>query len=261
MSAVPPLLSGSSYLDRGRGTGLPRVGVPPAALDPSRVGAWAVAAVCVSQGDRGEQDLHDGLGAWTEWEGAQIPDAINALAAEAAAAYPGGAAYSYAAQDALTARILIVEEGGVAFPQGSGIGAPGDDVTGKWSGILDGAGFEPGMYSWWNAVPCGLDRPLTAQDKGRGRSYLNRVIALHTELYAVIAVGSVAQNIVKATRTSSKVLTTRSPLRSSNAERERIRKTFVQARLDAYPSASTRADDVAATAAVDPKVTAAPVEA
>jgi DNA invertase Pin-like site-specific DNA recombinase len=57
-----------------------------------------------------------------------MPDAINALAAEAAAAYPAGAAYSYAAQDALAARILVVEEGGVAFPQGSGIGAPDDDV-------------------------------------------------------------------------------------------------------------------------------------
>ncbi len=149
-----------------------------------------------------------------------MPDAINALAAEAAAAYPAGAAYSYAAQDALTARILVVEEGGVAFPQGSGIGAPDEDVTGKWRGILDGAGFEAGMYSWWNAIPCGLDRPLTAQDKGRGHSYLNRAIALHTEL---------------ATRTRIKVLTTRSPLRSSNAERERIRETFVQARSDAYP--------------------------
>jgi len=76
-----------------------------------------------------------------------MPDAINALAAEAAAAYPGGAAYSYAAQDALTARILVVEEGGVAFPQGSGIGAPDDDMTGKWSGVMNGAGLEPGMYS------------------------------------------------------------------------------------------------------------------
>jgi len=94
----------------------------------------------VSQGDSGEQDLHDGLGAWTKWEGAQMPDALNALAAEAAAAYPGGAAYSYAAQDAPTVRILIVEEGGVAFPQGSGIGAPDDDMTGKWSGILTGPG-------------------------------------------------------------------------------------------------------------------------
>jgi len=32
-----------------------------------------------------------------------------------------------------------------------------------------------------------------------------------------------------------KVLTTRSPLRSSNDQRERIRATFVQARMDAYP--------------------------
>jgi hypothetical protein len=58
---------------------------------------------------------------------------------------------------------------------------------------------------------------------------------LHTELYVVIAVGAVAQDVVKASRTSIKVLTTRSPLRSSNAQRERIRATFVQARMDAYP--------------------------
>ena len=134
-----------------------------------------------------------------------MPNALNALAAEAAAAYPGGAAYSYAAQDALTARILVVEEGGVAFPQGSGIGAPDDDMTGQWSGILNGAGLEPGMYSWWNAIPCGLDRPLSAQDKGRGRGYLNRAIDLHKGLYVVIAVGAVAQDVVKASRTSIKV--------------------------------------------------------
>lgn len=162
-------------------------------------------------------------------------DVINALAAEAAAAYPGGAPYTYAAQDALTARILVVEEGGVAFPRGSSIGTPDDDVTGKWRGVLDDSGLEPGMYSWWNAIPCGLDRPLTAEDKGRGRRFLNRAIALHPELYVVVAVGSVAQEVVKATRTSIKVLTTRSPLRSSSAERERIRDTFAQARLNAYP--------------------------
>lgn len=164
-----------------------------------------------------------------------MSDLINALAAEAASAYPGGVAYTYAARDALTARILVVEEGGPAFPRGSGIGAPEDDVTGKWRGILDAAGFEPGMYSWWNAIPCGLDRPLTAEDKGRGRGYLARAIALHTELEVVIAVGAVAQEVIQATRTRGKVLTTRSPLRSSLAERERIRDTFIRARLDAYP--------------------------
>jgi len=196
----------------------------------------------VSQGASGEQDLHDGLGAWTEWEAAQMPDPLNALAAEAAAAYPGGAAYSYAAQDALTARILIVEEGGVAFPQGSGIGAPDDDMTGKWSGILNGTGFEPGMYSWWNAIPCGLDRPLSAQDKGRGRGYVNRAITLHKELYVVIAVGAVAQDVVKASRTSIKVLTTRSPLRSSNAQRERIAQPSVKREWTPTPWASTGTD-------------------
>jgi len=40
-----------------------------------------------------------------------------------------------------------------------------------------------------------------------------------------------------------KVLTTRSLLRSSNAQRERIRATFAQARKDAYPWASTGTDD------------------
>jgi len=45
----------------------------------------------------------------------------------------------------------------------------------------------------------------------------------------------VAQDVVKANRTSIKVLTTRSPLRSSNTQRERIRATFAQARMDAYP--------------------------
>ena len=70
-----------------------------------------------------------------------MTDAINHLAAEAAAAFPGGFAYSYAAQDAVTARILVVEEGGPAFPRGSDIGTPDDDITGKWSGILEGASF------------------------------------------------------------------------------------------------------------------------
>jgi len=64
---------------------------------------------------------------------------------------------------------------------------------------------------------------------------MNRAIALHKELYVVIAVGAVAQDVVKASRTSIKVLTTRSPLRSSNAQRERVRATFGQARMNAYP--------------------------
>jgi len=91
------------------------------------------------------------------------------------------------------------------------------------------------MYSWWNAITCGLDRPRSAQDKGRGHGYLNRAIDLHKALYVVIAVGTVAQDVVKASRTSIKVLTTRSPLRSSSAQRERIRAIFGQARMDAYP--------------------------
>lgn len=163
-----------------------------------------------------------------------MPDVINAPASEAAAAVPGGVAYTYAAQDALTARILIVEEGGLAFPRGVSIGAPNHD-PGKWRGILDGAGVEPGMYSWWNAIPCGLDRPITDKDKDKDKRTWNRAIALHSDLCVVIAVGSVAQEVVKAARISVKVLTTRSPTRSSNADRERIGDMFVQARLDAYP--------------------------
>ena len=164
-----------------------------------------------------------------------MPNVIDVLAAEAAATVPGGIAYTYAAQDALTARILVVEEGGLAFPRGSDIGAPDDDVPGKWSGILDGAGFEPGMYSWWNAIPYGLDRQPTAEDKGRGRKYLSRVIALHSDLVVVLAVGVVAQEVVKAANPSINVLTTRSPLRTSADQREEIRKTFERAKRDAYP--------------------------
>lgn len=164
-----------------------------------------------------------------------MSDVINSLAGQAATAFPGGVAYTYAAQDALSARILIVEEGGVAFPRGSNIGAPEHDPTGKWRGILEEAGVEPGMYSWWNAIPCGLDRPVTAVDKGKGRLYLNLAVALHPELYVVVAVGAVAQEIVNAARISVKALNARSPVRSGRAERERIRDTFFRARLEAYP--------------------------
>ena len=164
-----------------------------------------------------------------------MTDVINHLAVEAAAAFPGGVAYTYAAQDALTARILVVEEGGLAFPRGNDIGAPEDDVTGTWRGILEGAGVEPGMYSWWNAIPCGLDRQPTADDKARGRKYLKRVIALHPDLEVVVAVGLVAQEVVDAARPDVRVLKTRSPLRTSVAQREVIRATFERARLDGYP--------------------------
>ena len=164
-----------------------------------------------------------------------MSDAINTLAAQAATDYAGRHAYTYAAQDALAARILIVEEGGVAFPRGSDIGAPGVDPTGKWLGILEEAGVEAGMYSWWNAIPCGLDRPLTPADKAKGRSYLTRAIGLHRDLYVLMAVGSVTHEVVDGARIEVEVLKTRSPVRSSTADRERIRDTFVQARLDAYP--------------------------
>ena len=171
-----------------------------------------------------------------------MTDPINHLAAEAAAAFPGSSAYDYAAQDALTARILIVEEGGPAFPHGSNIGAPDDDVTGKWSGILEGAGLEPGMWSWWNAIPCGLDRTLTADDKARGRKYLSRAIALHPDLEVVVAVGAVAHQVVEATNPRARVLKTRSPLRANGARLEEIRGMFERARLDAYPMGLHRED-------------------
>ena len=164
-----------------------------------------------------------------------MTDAINHLAAEAAATFPGGFAYTCAAQDAVTARILVVEEGGPAFPRGGNIGAPDDDVTGKWSDILEGAGIEPGMYSWWNAIPCGLDRPITADDKARGRKYLSRAIALHPDLEVVVAVGAVAHQVVEATSPRARVLKTRSPLRVGAGQREEIRGMFERARLDAYP--------------------------
>lgn len=38
---------------------------------------------------------------------------------------------------------------------------PLTDPSGKWAAILDESGFQAGMYSWWNAIPCGLDRPVT----------------------------------------------------------------------------------------------------
>lgn len=164
-----------------------------------------------------------------------MPHLLDALAAEAAATLAGGTAYTYGAVDAASARILVVEQGGAAFPRGSNIGAPDDDVTGKWAPILQGAGFSPGMYSWWNAIPCGLDRPETARDKTLGRRFLSRAIALRDQLFVVLAVGRVAQEVVTSTRMDVTVLTARSPLRTSAVERQRIIDTFVQARLNAYP--------------------------
>ena len=97
------------------------------------------------------------------------------------------------------------------------------------------AGFEPGMYSWWNAIPCGLERPLTAQDKRAGHRFLMRALALHSDLHVVIAVGAVAREVVSVTRPGIMVMTSRSPLRTSRVDRERIREVFERARLDAYP--------------------------
>ena len=167
---------------------------------------------------------------------------MNRLASEAAAATHGSVPYTYGARQALAARVLVVEEGGSAFPRGSDIGAPDDDVTGKWSHILSGAGLVPSMYSWWNAIPYGLDRKPTAEDRGRGRKFLRRVVELHSNLEVVIAVGVVAQEVVAAARLDVKVLTSRSPLRTSSEQREEIRKTFERARLHAYPSGLDRED-------------------
>ena len=98
------------------------------------------------------------------------------------------------------------------------------------------------MYSWWNAIPCGLDRPLTADDKARGRKYLSRAIALHPDLEVVLAVGLVAHQVVEAARPSARVLKTRSPLRTNADQREEIRRMFERARLDAYPMGLHRED-------------------
>lgn len=161
---------------------------------------------------------------------------INALAAEAVDDYPGGFVYTYNAVDALRARILVIEQGGKAFPHGDNIGAPDDDVTGKWAAILGGAGLEPGMYSWWNAIPVGLDRPETVEDKAKAQAYLTRVVALHERLFVIIAVGAVAQGVVnKAARRRIKVVNTRSPLRTNNGQRDDIRDAFADARAYAYP--------------------------
>ena len=52
-----------------------------------------------------------------EVHGARLPDVINTLAAEATATVPGEVAYTHAPQDALTACIVVVEEGGLASPE------------------------------------------------------------------------------------------------------------------------------------------------
>lgn len=163
-------------------------------------------------------------------------DQINVLAEKAVEDYPGATAYGYNALDALDARILVVEQGGSAFPRGDNIGAPDDDETGTWAAVLHGAGLEPGMYSWWNAIPVGLDRPETVQDKSKAQSYLAKAISLHTQLFVVIAVGTVAQQVVKkGGGTRIKVVNTRSPLRTNSAQRENIRQAFAESRAYAYP--------------------------
>jgi hypothetical protein len=169
------------------------------------------------------------------WQAGAMSELINALAATAVDDYPGGIAYTYNALDALRARILVVEQGGKAFPHGDNIGAPDDAGTGKWAGILDGAGLEPGMYSWWNAIPVGLERADTVQDKAKARAYVKRAVALHDRLFVIIAVGSVAQEVVKAVGTNIKVVKSRSPLRTNNGQRDDIREAFAEARAYAYP--------------------------
>ncbi len=51
-----------------------------------------------------------------------MPHLLDALADEAAAAVPGGNTYTYGAFNAHAARILVVEEGGAAFPQAPSVG-------------------------------------------------------------------------------------------------------------------------------------------
>ena len=52
----------------------------------------------------------------------------------------------------------------------------------------------------------------------------------------MIAVGAVAQQVVESARPAVRMLKTRSPLRTSAAQREEIRGMFERARLDAYPA-------------------------
>lgn len=164
--------------------------------------------------------------------GPTVTDPLYALAAEAAAAYPGGRPYDYAAVDALSARILVVEEGGKAFPDGTGVGSP-EDVAAHplWNDILDRAGYQPGMYSWWNAIPCGLLRDHTADDRARGGKYARRAVDLHTQLEVVITVGE-AKNIVK---TAPRLTPVRSPHRATHRQRDEIVEALVEARRYAYP--------------------------
>ena len=98
------------------------------------------------------------------------------------------------------------------------------------------------MYSWWNAIPCGLDRAstTTAADKAKGRGYLSRAIALHERLYVVVAVGAVAHDVVSGVRTDATMCKVRIPLRTSADDRDGIRRTLNQGRLFAYPLGPAR---------------------
>lgn len=164
--------------------------------------------------------------------GPRMTDPLNVLAVEAAAACPGGRAYDYAAVGALAARMLIVEEGGKAFPDGSRIGSP-EDVAAHplWGDLFARAAIVPGMYSWWNAIPCGLVRALTADDRGRGLKFARRAIELHRDLGVVIVVGEAAR-IVKS---GPRLTPVRSPHRATLEQRQAIVESLVQARLYAYP--------------------------
>lgn len=166
-----------------------------------------------------------------------MTDTINALAAAAAASTPGSRAYTYSAEGALTARILVIEDGGQSFPDGEGIGGATETMTHHvWGEIMMRAGYRPGMWSWWNAIPYGLQRANTAEDRIRGSKYVRRAVDLHEQLEVVIAIGTEAKKIVTSSPTGPRLYKTRSPVRSGHTARQDVVDLLVRARLDAYPA-------------------------
>ena len=91
-----------------------------------------------------------------------------------------------------------------------------------------------------HAVPCGLDRPNTADDFGRGGKFLRRALDLHADLQVVIAVGEAAGKVAETAkaelaRRGCKLLKARSPHHTDNAHRLAVADRLIQARLYAYP--------------------------
>lgn len=106
--------------------------------------------------------------------------------------------------------------------------------------MFERAEYLPGMYSWWNAVPCGLDQANTSDDRGRGAKFLRRALDLHADLQVVIAVGEAAGKVADATkpelsRRGMKFLKSRNSHHTDNAHRLAIADVLVQARMYAYP--------------------------